>query len=411
MKTLNFRESTPMRYRTIPGDIFCRRCRRLSGKDMADTERDVRHPLDESGRYAGYDRIMGSISWLLIVLVSLSIKLMEPAERSAMVLAISCLALFAYNVAARYLILRGTSGRGKTFVDLVIFLCFIVEVSRVTGGVDSPFIPLIYLVLMAASLTQGRRTTYFMAGLAVSSYVILSIPGRAGIVATHASLAEYLLHLVSFVLTAHLGAMLSGEAEHARREIEKLSFADEVTGLSNMRNFFHLAGVQEKLAMRYHRPFTICMLDADNLKKINDVHGHLAGTELIRHTARMIVQSVRCTDIVARYGGDEFVVMYVEAGKHDVEAAVQRLIVQMRETPFEYGGKKLTATLSAGIASYPGDGVDVADVMSRADEAMYASKRGGKNMLTVYGAEPENGGPGGEMGGGSLPSGESSGTC
>ncbi|WP_236685557.1 GGDEF domain-containing protein [Geobacter pickeringii] len=383
----------------------------VAGKGMVETERNGRHPLDESGRYAGYDRIMGNISWLLIALVSLSIKLMEPAERSAMVLAISCFALFAYNVAARYLILRGTSSRGKTFVDLMIFLCFIVAVSRITGGVDSPFIPLIYLVLMAASLTQGRRATYFMAGLAVSSYVILSLPDRAGIVATHASLAEYLLHLFSFVLTAHLGAMLSGEAEHARREIEKLSLADEVTGLSNMRNFFHLADIQEKLAMRYHRPFTICMLDADNLKKINDVHGHLAGTDLIRHTARMIGQSIRCTDIVARYGGDEFVVMYVEAGKHDIEAAVQRLIVQMRETPFEYAGKRLTATLSAGIASYPDDGVDVADVMTRADEAMYASKRAGKNMVTVYRAEPENGGSGEKRGGVSLRTGESSGTC
>ncbi|WP_298440110.1 GGDEF domain-containing protein [Geobacter sp.] len=275
---------------------------------MAETEHKDRHPLDETGRYAGYDRIMGSISWLLIALVLLDMKLMGPDERSATILALFCFFLLAYNMAARYLILRGTSSRGKTLTDLMIFLLFIVGVSWFTGKATSPFVSLIYLVLMATFLTQRRRVTYFMAGLAISSYVLLSSGELLGLFASRRDTVGYLLQLFPFLLIAHLGAMLSGEAEHARREIEKLSLTDEVTGLSNMRNFFHLAEIQEKLAKRYHRPFTICMLDADNLKKINDVHGHFAGTELIRHTARLITQCIRCTDIAARYGGDEFAI-------------------------------------------------------------------------------------------------------
>lgn len=345
---------------------------------------------DDRSRYAGYDRIMGSISWLLIALVSLVIKLMQPDERSSLMLAGLCLLLFAYNVAARYVVLRGRSSPGKTFADLMVFLCFIVGVSWFTGKVASPFASLLYLVLMATSLTQGKRVTYFMVGLAVSSYVLLSSEEFLEVFSSRRDLVGHVLQLFPFMLIAHLGAMLSGEAENARKEVEKLSLTDDVTGLNNMRNFFLLSDIQAKLARRYNRPFTICMLDADNLKAINDVHGHFAGTELIRHIGRMTVQSIRCTDIPARYGGDEFVIMYVEASKRDIEAAVQRFINRIRETPFEHEGKKLRTTLSAGIASYPEDGDDVASVMAKADEAMYVSKRRGKNMVTVSGCDTED---------------------
>ncbi|RNC73281.1 MAG: GGDEF domain-containing protein [Desulfuromonadales bacterium] len=352
---------------------------------MAETDTPAYEPSDVDARYAGYDRIMGSISWLLIALVSLDIKLMQPDEQSTLMLAVFCLLLFVYNVAARYFVQRGASSPFKTFVDLMVFLCFIVGVSWFTGKITSPFVSLLYLVLMATSLTQGKRVTYFMVGLAISSYVLLSSQEFLDLFNSRKELVSYVLQLFPFMLIAHLGAMLSGEAENARKEIEKLSFTDEVTGLNNMRNFFLLSDIQEKLAKRYRRPFTICMIDADNLKKINDTHGHFAGTELIRHTGRLIVQTIRCTDIPARYGGDEFVIMYVEATKTDIGAAVERLITQMRETPFEHDGTLLSTTLSAGIASFPEDGDDVATVMARADEAMYVSKRRGKNMVTVYG--------------------------
>lgn len=354
---------------------------------MAKSARTGEPIPDETSRYAGYDRIMGSISWLLIALVSLDIKLLQPRAHSGLVLAVLCLGLFGYNVAARYLVMRGRSGPYKTFVDLMVFLLFIVGVSWFTGKITSPFTSLIYLVLMTTSLTQGRRVTYFMAALAISSYVLLSSDDFTAYFADRTNFIHYVLELFPFMLIAHLGAMLSGEAESARQEIEKLSLTDEVTGLNNMRNFFHLAAAQERMAHRYGRPFTTCMLDADNLKKINDRHGHFAGTELICHIGRIISSSIRSTDIAARYGGDEFVIMYVEADKRDIEAAVGRLIAALRETPFVFDGQEFYTTLSAGIASYPEDGDDVATVMARADEAMYFSKHHGKDRLTIYGPE------------------------
>ena len=345
-----------------------------------DETQEAQQYLSFQQRYAGYDRIMGNISWLLIALVTLDIKLMPTDNASLIFLAAFCVLLFFYNITARYTPLSRKFSPFKTFVDLMVFLTFIVAVCWYTGRITSPFMSLIYLILMATSLTQGRRVTYFMAVLAVSSYILLASEEFKGI----NDFLTHTLELFPFMLIAHLGAMLAGETESARREVERLSLTDEVTGINNMRNFFLLANVQEKIAKRYIRPYAICMIDADNLKKINDQHGHLAGTELIRQVAAMITSSVRSSDICARYGGDEYVIMFSETSKQDVVRVVQRVVTNMATTPFMFDGVSLSTTLSAGLAGYPEDGDDVRTVMANADEAMYVSKRTGKNRLTVF---------------------------
>lgn len=331
-------------------------------------------------RYKGYDRIMGNISWLLIALVALDIKL-TPTDGSSMAfLAGFSILLFFYNFNARYGVLSRRYGAFKIFIDLMVFLTFIVAVCWYTGKITSPFMSLIYLILMATALTQGRRVTYFMAGLAVTSYILLAS-------ADFRELNYFLTHIIElfpFMLIAHLGAMLAGESEAARSEVERLSLTDDVTGINNMRNFFLLADIQEKLAKRYVRPFAICMIDADNLKKINDQYGHFAGTKLIQEVARTITANIRSSDICARYGGDEFVIMFNETGKQDVISAVERIVSSMATTPFDFEGHRITTTLSAGLAGYPDDGGDVRTIMANADEAMYISKRSGKNRLTVF---------------------------
>jgi diguanylate cyclase (GGDEF)-like protein len=334
-------------------------------------------------RYAGYDKIMGNISWLLIALVSLDIKLIPLSETSTRFLTVFCLLLLIYNIMARYLVFSRRSSQIKTFIDLMVFLCFIVAVSWFTGRETSPFISLMYLVLMATSLTQGKRVTYFMAALAISSYVLLAANQVSFMLYRHA-FVSHILELFPFMLIAHLGAMLSGEAESARREIERLSQTDEITGLHNMRNFFHLAEIQERAAKRYGKNYALCMLDADNLKKVNDRFGHLAGTAMIRHVGEQIAHSIRCSDIAARYGGDEFIIMFTENAKEEAIDAVARILKRVEENSFEFHGSSLTTTLSAGIASYPADGDDLKSVMALADEALFVSKKEGKNRITLH---------------------------
>ena len=335
-------------------------------------------------RFKGYDRIMGNISWLLIALVALATKIMPaPDQMSSVYLAILCILLFLYNVNARYGVFSRRYSQFKTFIDLVVFLAFIVAVCWYTGKVTSPFLSLLYLILMAAALTQGRRITYLMAGLAISSYVLLAS-------ADFREINYYLTHILElfpYMLIAHLGALLADETESARREVERLSLTDDVTGLNNMRNFFLLADLQEKMAKRYKRKFVICMIDADGLKRINDQYGHLAGTELICRVASKITGNIRTSDICARYGGDEFVVMFNETTKSEVTAGVERLITDIAASAFPFEGSMISSTISAGLAGFPDDGPDVKTVAAKADQALYVSKRTDKNRLTVYSDE------------------------
>lgn len=338
-------------------------------------------------RFKGYDRIMGNISWLLIALVALATRIMpESDQASFLFLAVFCTLLFFYNVNARYGVFSRRYSQFKTFVDLVVFLAFIVAVCWYTGKLTSPFLSLLYLILMAAALTQGRRITYLMAGLAITSYILLAS-------ADFRELNYYLTHILElfpYMLIAHLGALLADETESARMEVERLSLTDDVTGLNNMRNFFMQAEVQEKLAKRYERTFVICMIDADGLKKLNDRYGHFAGTELIRQVSTVITANIRVSDICARYGGDEFVIMFNETTKSEVVVAVERIINDMASNSFPFEGNMLSSTISAGLAGFPEDGPDVRTVTSKADQALYVSKRAGKNRLTVYSAGMED---------------------
>jgi diguanylate cyclase (GGDEF)-like protein len=337
---------------------------------------------DGRARFAGYDKIMGNISWLLIALVSLDIKLIPLDATSTHFLTIFCILLLLYNIMARYLVFSRQSSQIKTFIDLMVFLCFIVAVSWFTGKETSPFISLMYLILMATSLTQGKRVTYFMAALAISSYVLLAAEEASFLLYRH-TFVSHILELFPFMLIAHLGAMLSGEAESARKEIERLSQTDEITGLHNMRNFFHLADFHDKSAIRYGKNYALCMLDADNLKKINDRHGHFAGTELIKHVGANIARTIRSSDVAARYGGDEFIILFPESSKEVAREAVARILQSVEESTFSFHGAMLTTTLSAGIASYPEDGDELKSIMALADEALFVSKKEGKNRITL----------------------------
>ncbi|MBU5611331.1 GGDEF domain-containing protein [Geomonas azotofigens] len=334
-------------------------------------------------RYAGHNRVLGVIASLLVGLVLLDIYLVPLPPSCAVRAALASLALVVSLLLTRRLL---RNGQLKASLELVLLLLYLLAVCWFTGRTDSPFISAIYLVLMATSLTLGRRITYLMAGLAVASYSLLAAGDSPPL---WSQLPGYLIRVFPFILIAHVGAILAGETEAARSEVERLSLTDDLTELNNMRSFEALALQQEKVSRRYQSPYAICMLDADNLKQINDRYGHLAGTELIKWTARVIRSNIRESDIAARFGGDEFIIMYPDHDKEQIRPAVERIVRAMSSCPFSYDGNLMECTLSAGIASFPWDGDDLKSVVKQADLAMYRSKRLGKNRVSL--AESERG--------------------
>jgi len=163
------------------------------------------------------------------------------------------------------------------------------------------------------------------------------------------------------------------------RELKVLAFRDALTGLSNRQLLNdHLA---HALAGPYGTAVDVLLLDLDDFKEVNDIHGHHAGDQLLIEVGRRLRACVRPGDVVARLGGDEFVVLLV--GSLDADAVAGRILDALK-APVSIEGTLLRPGVSLGLASVSDDGVDASELLRRADVAMYAAKAAGKNRYLRF---------------------------
>jgi diguanylate cyclase (GGDEF)-like protein len=157
---------------------------------------------------------------------------------------------------------------------------------------------------------------------------------------------------------------------------------DSLTGLPNRKHFHdHLAEAITS-ATQDKQNFAVLYLDLDGFKTINDALGHAAGDQVIENTARRLEQCVRKKDMVARVGGDEFVVLLRDIDSIDVSKVAEKIIKILSE-PYTIAADPLYITTSIGVASYPQDGEDANALIHNADSAMYETKRSGKNGYRI----------------------------
>ena len=179
------------------------------------------------------------------------------------------------------------------------------------------------------------------------------------------------------------------EAENRIRELEaklqhmsELVREDQLTGTLNRRGLDDVFERESARADRRNTPLCVALLDLDNFKKLNDTYGHLAGDNALRHLAKVVKSTLRSIDVIARFGGEEFMIMLPET---PVEAAVLTMTRLQRELTkhfFMHDNEKLLITFSAGVAlRLPNE--DQATLLARVDRAMYQAKQSGKNRVVV----------------------------
>jgi len=177
--------------------------------------------------------------------------------------------------------------------------------------------------------------------------------------------------------------LLKAAAE--RDSFERLSQLDGMTEVLNRRGFDQFLSAEISRCRRYARPVSLLMIDLDDLKEINDSHGHQAGDTVLREVASTLKRSVRDSDIVARYGGDEFAVILVETSKADAVATANRLRALMAMPAHPNSGLDVDptqpTTVSIGVSNYPTDAGDVNELVREADRALYAAKASGGNNV------------------------------
>jgi len=167
----------------------------------------------------------------------------------------------------------------------------------------------------------------------------------------------------------------------------ELATRDGLTGLYNHRHYFELLEAEISRAERHGQELAVVMLDIDRgtgLKRINDTLGHQAGDQALCAIASFLQEHVRRADVVARYGGDEFIILAPQTGQQEASVLAHRICEQLSETPLVVSGQAMRVTVSVGVAVFqPGAGENASTVVSRADRGLYLAKEQGGNRVCI----------------------------
>lgn len=187
--------------------------------------------------------------------------------------------------------------------------------------------------------------------------------------------------------------LISGQAASAihkhllYKEMEMMATTDGLTSLCNRRHFQEALSAEVLRARRYMQEFSVVLMDIDDFKHFNDTCGHPVGDAILKEFAALIRRCARASDIAARFGGDEFVLLLPCTGRGNATAAADRIRAIVEKCTFP---RRKKLTVSMGVASFPQDAEDAGEIMTRADEALYAAKKMGKNRAVAYDPEGVN---------------------
>jgi len=167
----------------------------------------------------------------------------------------------------------------------------------------------------------------------------------------------------------------------ANQRLARIAAYDGLTGLFNQRQFARSLGVELVHAERLGQPASLIITDLDRFKSVNDTHGHAVGDDVLAAVAHDVVSCVRAFDVPCRIGGEEFAVILPQTGKDEAVAVAERIRSQVALTDHE-GLPEVT--ISCGVATYPDDADAIRLLTKRADDAVYAAKRAGRNAVRAW---------------------------
>jgi diguanylate cyclase (GGDEF)-like protein len=176
------------------------------------------------------------------------------------------------------------------------------------------------------------------------------------------------------------------EAEQRLRlseELFRIATTDQLTGAVSRRHLFELGNHEMAKAARSGDPVTAMLVDLDHFKQINDTYGHMVGDEVLKAFAEITRTVVRATDIFARFGGEEFVILLPDTPERGGMESAERLRATLAERPIRIGGDEIAVTVSIGLAAVTKGDANLEHLLARADRALYRAKRSGRNRVVV----------------------------
>ena len=179
-------------------------------------------------------------------------------------------------------------------------------------------------------------------------------------------------------------SIYQSKLEETTEKLRELSNRDGLTQLFNRRYVEEALGKEFNRARRYHSKLSVILTDIDFFKKVNDVHGHLAGDEVLREISRRLASGLRGADTLGRYGGEEFLVVLPETDTRGAYVLAERLRKTVQAKPIEIEGASLIINISLGITELRESTAAYAQLIAEADLALYQSKENGRNCVTLF---------------------------
>ncbi len=272
------------------------------------------------------------------------------------------------------------------------------------GGPGRPLALLLLMVILLFSMFTNTPKQLFRACVLAAISFGVAMTAVAWEVRTEPNAAAFqlvyacvlLLALSTVSLLVHQLHQLRRQAQlrqmelsEALNRIRELATHDELTGLINRRRMLELMHTEKHRCVRSGRGFCLAMIDIDHFKRINDRLGHGAGDEVLAHVANTIAAGLRETDIVARWGGEEFLVMFTDTEEDAAERVLLRIQATLAQTEVTETDPSLRVTFSAGVGNHLRDET-LTRTIDRADRALYAAKAAGRNRV-VHAQPPGDG--------------------
>jgi len=338
----------------------------------------------EQEELRGVSRTVAEIEWLLLILVLLYQVFEGPAAEAKAAISTGLFFYAAFVLGFRYANFYKAESRWKIAIETFVMALFITWTLWYTGKLASPLVNAYLLVIITSALTLGKLATMLEMAMIAACFVLLGENSSAGEILTLGYVGGLVVQLAPMLLVAYITTMFSADIRFGLNRARLLSETDDLTGLYNMRGFTIVVGRLFDQAVRYNRPASLLMIDSDNLKAVNDRHGHEAGNRLLKMVAKCIQTELRHTDVLARYGGDEFVALLPETPADRAIEVAQRILDEMSSTPLEFEGERIETSVSIGLACYPEDGRSIDVVQARADRAMYLAKAQGRGRVVRF---------------------------
>jgi len=353
---------------------------------VAQEERRQAQISIEQEELRGISRTVAEIHWLLLILVLLYIVFGgERGDLEADAAVSAGLFFYAALVMSfRYANFYQRETRWKIAIETLAMIAVVTWVLWYSERLASPLVNLYLLPVITSALTLGKLTTLANVGLIAACYIFLGGGVAPAELASLRFVAGFFAQIAPVLLVAYITTMFSADIRYGLQQAKLLSETDELTGLFNTRGFAIAANRLFSQAQRYGRPASLLMIDSDHLKAVNDAHGHDAGNRLLRQVANAVHAELRATDVPARYGGDEFIVLLPETPPKGALDVAERIRAAISARPLVLNAEQVAATVSVGVACYPEDGRALDALAARADRALYQAKQEGRNRVVRY---------------------------